>query len=257
MQSELPANENPSCPGADAGGSGFAQDELAAVYRVIAERRDMRHFRPDPVDPAVLRRLLEAAHRAPSVGYMQPWRFLRITDPAVREALHAHAADEQARTAEACGERAADVHRLKLEGIREAGELLVVALTDGRERYVLGRRTLPEMDLCSAACAIQNLWLAARAEGLGMGWVSLFDPDWLANRLDMPEGGYPIAVLCLGHVERFYDRPMLETAGWDSRRPLEDLVFQDRWGAPCELAASTDARESAARPDGPSGGGDT
>ncbi|WP_018882045.1 MULTISPECIES: 5,6-dimethylbenzimidazole synthase [unclassified Thioalkalivibrio] len=219
----------------------FASAEREAVYRVIGERRDMRHFRPDPVDGSTLRRLLEAAHRAPSVGYMQPWRFLRVTDPALREALHAHAADEQARTAEACGERAAEVHRLKLEGIREAGELLVVALTDGRERYVLGRRTLPEMDLCSAACAIQNLWLAARAEGLGMGWVSLFDPDWLARQLDMPEGGYPMAVLCLGHVERFYDRPMLETAGWDRRRPLEELVFQDRWGVPGELAADPDA----------------
>ncbi|WP_018866958.1 MULTISPECIES: 5,6-dimethylbenzimidazole synthase [unclassified Thioalkalivibrio] len=219
----------------------FASAEREAVYRVIGERRDMRHFRPDPVDRATLRRLLEAAHRAPSVGYMQPWRFLRVTDPALREALHAHAADEQARTAEACGERAAEVHRLKLEGIREAGELLVVALTDDRERYVLGRRTLPEMDLCSAACAIQNLWLAARAEGLGMGWVSLFDPDWLARQLDMPEGGYPIAVLCLGHVERFYDRPMLETAGWDRRRPLEELVFQDRWGVRGELAADQDA----------------
>ncbi|WP_373025930.1 5,6-dimethylbenzimidazole synthase, partial [Thioalkalivibrio sp.] len=199
----------------------FASAEREAVYRAINERRDIRHFRPDPVDGDTLRRLLEAAHRAPSVGYMQPWRFLRIADPAVRAALHAHVADEQARTAEACGDRAAEVHRLKLEGIREAGELLVVALTDGRERYVLGRRTLPEMDLCSAACAIQNLWLAARAEGLGMGWVSLFDPDWLASRLELPEGGYPIAVLCLGHVERFYDRPMLETAGWDTRRPLE------------------------------------
>ncbi|MGM0553647.1 MAG: 5,6-dimethylbenzimidazole synthase [Pseudomonadota bacterium] len=233
----------------------FASAEREAVYRAVNERRDMRQFRPDPVDGDVLRRLLEAAHRAPSVGYMQPWRFLRITDPAVREALHVHVADEQARTAEACGDRAAEVHRLKLEGIREASELLVVALADGRERYVLGRRTLPEMDLCSAACAIQNLWLAARAEGLGMGWVSLFDPDWLASRLEIPEGGYPIAVLCLGHVERFYDRPMLETAGWDRRRPLEGLVFQDRWGTPCELAESPDMREPGAGPNGASGCG--
>ncbi|WP_038051025.1 5,6-dimethylbenzimidazole synthase [Thioalkalivibrio sp. ALJ1] len=200
-----------------------------AVYRVIGERRDMRHFRPDPVDPEVLQRLLEAAHHAPSVGYMQPWRFLRIVDPALRASLRAHVSAEQERTAEACGEKAAEVHRLKLEGIREAGELLVVALTDGRERYVLGRRTLPEMDLCSAACGIQNLWLAARAEGLGMGWVSLFDPDWLAQTLHMPEGAYPMAILCLGHVEAFYDRPMLEQTGWDQRRTLSDLVFQDRW----------------------------
>ncbi|WP_018864469.1 5,6-dimethylbenzimidazole synthase [Thioalkalivibrio sp. ARh3] len=207
----------------------FASAERAAVYRVIGERRDMRHFRPDPVDADTLRRLLEAAHQAPSVGYMQPWRFLRVTDARLRESLHGHVAAEQARTAEACGERAAEVHRLKLEGIRDAGELLVVALTDGRERYVLGRRTIPEMDLCSAACAIQNLWLAARAEGLGMGWVSLFDPDWLAGELGMPEGAWPIAILCLGHVDAFYERPMLETEGWDQRRPLDELVFENRW----------------------------
>ncbi|WP_019627054.1 5,6-dimethylbenzimidazole synthase [Thioalkalivibrio sp. ALJT] len=209
----------------------FVADARKAIYRVIAERRDMRHFRPEPVDPAVLRRLLEAAHQAPSVGYMQPWRFLRITAPALRERLHGHVAAEQERTAQACGERAAEVQRLKLEGIRDAGEVLVVALTDRRERYVLGRRTLPEMDLCSAACAIQNLWLAARAEGLGMGWVSLFDPEWLATALEMPAGASPIAILCLGHVDGFYERPMLEQAGWDERRSLDELIFEDRWGS--------------------------
>lgn len=208
----------------------FNQAERSTIYRVIAERRDMRHFRPDPVDPDILNRLLEAAHQAPSVGYMQPWRFLRITDPGLREKLYTHAQAEHARTAESCGERAAEVMQLKLEGIREAGEILVVALTDHREHYILGRRTLPEMDLCSAACAIQNLWLAARAEGLGMGWVSLFEPDWLAETLAMPEGATPVAILCLGHVDAFYDAPMLETAGWDERRPLESMLFENEWG---------------------------
>lgn len=235
---------SPSAPSA-----GFAPDEAAAVYRAINERRDMRHFRAgEPVDPEVLARLLEAAHRAPSVGYMQPWRFVRVADPALRERIHGHVAAEHERTAEACGERGAEVQRLKLEGIRDAGEILVVALTDGRERYVLGRRTLPEMDLCSAACAIQNLWLAARAEGLGMGWVSLFEPQWLAEALGMPEGAYPIAILCLGAVEAFYDEPMLETEGWDTRRSLDELVFEDRWGN----AASTpvDAGDAPDRPPG-------
>jgi 5,6-dimethylbenzimidazole synthase len=203
--------------------------ERAAIYRVIRERRDMRHFRPDPVDPVVLRRLLEAAHLGPSVGYMQPWRFIRITDPGMRSAIHALSEQEHRATAEACEGRADEVMSLKLEGIRECGELLVAALCDGRERYVLGRRTLPEMDLCSVACAIQNLWLAARAEGLGMGWVSLFEPDELARLLDFPLGARPVAVLCLGHVEAFYPEPMLETAGWDHRRDLEDLVFENRW----------------------------
>jgi 5,6-dimethylbenzimidazole synthase len=245
MPSETPASSRQA----------FAVEAREAIYEVIAQRRDMRHFRPDPVAPALLARLLQAAHHAPSVGYMQPWRFLRGTDPALREALHAHAAEEHARTAEAWGERASEVRRLKLEGIREAGELLVVALTDGRERYVLGRRTLPEMDLCSAACALQSLWLAARAEGLGMGWASLCDPDGLARQLEMSESGYPIAVLCLGHMERFYDRPMLEMAGWDSQRPLADRVFQDRWGSPCELAAAADAAEAGSTADEPAGSG--
>jgi 5,6-dimethylbenzimidazole synthase len=163
---------------------------------------------------------------------MQPWRFIRITNPGLRESIHALAAAEQEATAAAVGERAALVRRLKLEGIRECGELLVAALADGRERHVLGRRTLPEMDLCSAACAIQNLWLAARAEGLGLGWVSLFDPGALARLLSLPGGALPIAVLCLGHVEAFYPEPMLQTAGWDRRRPLAGILFENRWGSP-------------------------
>ncbi|WP_028492261.1 5,6-dimethylbenzimidazole synthase [Thioalkalivibrio sp. ALE19] len=231
MSRNTPSSAEPSSPFPAAPESGFPPEEAAAVYRAINERRDMRHFRAGTVvDPEVLGRLLEAAHRAPSVGYMQPWRFVRVADPALRERIHGHVAAEHERTAEACGERGAEVQRLKLEGIRDAGEILVVALTDGRERYVLGRRTLPEMDLCSAACAIQNLWLAARAEGLGMGWVSLFEPEWLARTLEMPEGAHPIAILCLGEVEAFYDEPMLQTEGWDTRRPLEELVFEDRWG---------------------------
>src|SRR5919108_104581 len=143
-------------------------------------------------------------------------------------------ADERRRTADALAEvgRGDEFLRLKVEGILDCGEVLVVALTDGRERYVFGRRTLPEMDVASAACAIQNLWLAARVEGLGVGWVSIFDPDAVAHLLGMPDGARPLAILCLGAVDRFYERPMLEDEGWDSRRPLSDLVWQDRWGCP-------------------------
>ncbi len=208
----------------------YSEAERDAIYRVIRERRDMRHFRPDPVDPLVLGRVLEAAHFAPSVGYMQPWRVIRISDPALREAIHSLVKAEQEATAAACGGRQAEVLRLKLEGILECGELLVMALCEGREAYVLGRRTLPEMDLCSVACAIQNLWLAARAEGLGMGWVSLFSPDELARLLGLPDGAYPVAVLCLGHVESFYPEPMLEAVGWDRRRPTGDWLFENAWG---------------------------
>ncbi|HSI22268.1 MAG TPA: 5,6-dimethylbenzimidazole synthase [Methylophilaceae bacterium] len=209
--------------------SDFSEADKEAIYRVIAERRDMRHFLPDPVPPELLARLLQAAHLAPSVGYMQPWRFIRIADRALRTQIHALVEAERVATASALAEREDEFMRLKVEGILECGELLVVALTNGREKHVFGRRTLPEMDLASASCAIQNLWLAARAEGLGMGWVSLFDPVQLAQLLDMPEGANPVAVLCLGYVEAFYPRPMLEMERWADRIPLETLVFEDRW----------------------------
>jgi len=210
----------------------FSPEERAAVYRAIAERRDMRHFSGGEVAPELLARLLEAAHQAPSVGLMQPWRFIRITRPALREAIHGLVEEERTRTAEALGERSDEFMRLKVEGIRDCAELLVVALMDGREAHVFGRRTLPEMDLASLACAIQNLWLAARAEGLGMGWVSLFEPQALADLLNMPTGSKPLAVLCLGPVTEFYEAPMLVQQGWAEPRPLSELLFENQWGTP-------------------------
>jgi 5,6-dimethylbenzimidazole synthase len=210
----------------------FSAEERAAVYRAIAERRDMRHFSGGEVAPELLARLLEAAHQAPSVGLMQPWRFIRITRQALREAIHGLVEEERVRTAEALGERSDEFMRLKVEGIRDCAELLVVALMDGREAHVFGRRTLPEMDLASLACAIQNLWLAARAEGLGMGWVSLFEPQALAELLVMPAGSKPLAVLCLGPVTAFYDAPMLVQQGWAEPRPLSELLFENQWGTP-------------------------
>ncbi len=208
----------------------FSDDERRAVYRAIAERRDMRHFRPDPVDPVVLHRLLEAAHRAPSVGLMQPWRFLRITEPALRQQIQTLVDEEKQLTASALNARAQEFLKLKVEGISDCGELLVAALMDSRERHIFGRRTLPEMDLASVSCAIQNLWLAARAEGLGMGWVSIFDPIALGALLSLPDGAKPVAILCLGHVDAFYPAPMLEMEGWTQARPLSELVYSNTWG---------------------------
>lgn len=208
----------------------FSPEERAAVYRAIAERRDMRHFAGGEVAPELLTRLLQAAHQAPSVGLMQPWRFIRITRPELRDAIHGLVEAERVRTAEALGERSDAFMRLKVEGIRDCAELLVAALMDGREAHVFGRRTLPQMDLASLACALQNLWLAARAEGLGMGWVSLFDPLELAQLLGMPAGSQPVAVLCLGPVSKFYDKPMLVQEGWAREQALDELVFSDQWG---------------------------
>ena len=209
----------------------YDPEALAAVHRVIHERRDMRHFIPLPVDPDTLRRLLDAAHAAPSVGLSQPWRFIRITRPAVRQQIHELVQQERQRTAAALNERGEEFLRLKIDGVLECGELLVVAVRDGGDQEIFGRRTLPEMDIASAACAIQNLWLAARAEGLGMGWVSIFDPKALARLLEFPEGVKPMAVLCLGHVEKFYAAPMLVLEKWREPRPLEELVFENGWPA--------------------------
>ncbi|GLU38231.1 5,6-dimethylbenzimidazole synthase [Pseudomonas sp. NBRC 100443] len=208
----------------------YSPEERAAIYRAIAERRDMRHFSGGEVAPALLARLLEAAHQAPSVGLMQPWRFIRITRPALREAIHGLVEAERVKTAEALGERAEEFMRLKVEGIRDCAELLVAALADGREAHVFGRRTLPQMDLASLACAIQNLWLAARAEGLGLGWVSLFDPAALGELLGLPAGSEAVAVLCLGPVAEFYPAPMLALEGWRQPRPLNELLYENHWG---------------------------
>lgn len=210
--------------------SDFNESDKAAIYRVIAERRDMRHFRQEPVAPDVLQRLLAAAHQAPSVGLMQPWRFIRITDAELRRQIHTLVEEERVATAQALAEREDEFMRLKVEGILDCGEVIVAALPDKRERHIFGRRTLPEMDLASLSCAIQNLWLAARAEGLGVGWVSLFDPARLAALLDMPAGAKPLAILCIGHVDAFYPRPMLEQEGWAERMRLEQMVCENRWG---------------------------
>jgi len=212
----------------------FSDPEIAAVYRAIAERRDMRHFVRGDIAPELLAKLLNAAHRAPSVGLMQPWRFIRITNVQVRQQIYELVQEERINTAKAVGEyettaRMAEFMRLKVEGILECGELLVAALCDKREQHIFGRRTLPEMDIASVCCAIQNMWLAARAEGLGMGWVSMFDPQALADLLGMPEGAKPLAILCIGHVGRFYAQPMLVEEGWAKEKPLSEMVMDNGW----------------------------
>ena len=210
----------------------------------------MRHFAGGAVAPEVLRRLLDAAHHAPSVGFMQPWRFIRIRDAVLRQGLHAAVDRERMLTARALGEREDEFMRLKVEGLIDAAELIAVTLADGREPHVFGRRTLPQMDLASSACAIQNLWLAARAEGLGMGWVSLFDPADVAALLGLPEGAEPIALLCLGPVHDFYEEPMLQKERWAQRAPLSSMVFDDRWGAASalfDIPQDRDTRDKEAR----------
>ena len=208
----------------------FSSEERTAVYRAIVERRDMRRFvSGSTVAEDVMARLMHAAHAAPNVGLMQPWRFIRITDESLRQRIYALVDDERRNTADALGQRAAEFLALKVEGILDCAELLVVALRDGREKHVFGRRTMPQMDLASVSCAIQNLWLSARSEGLGMGWVSIFDPKALAGLLEMPDGAEPVAVLCLGPVPDFPERPQLELDDWAHGRPLSEFVAENGW----------------------------
>lgn len=209
----------------------FNEKDQQTLYDVIAARRDMRHFLPNSqVDEDTFGRILAAGHRAPSVGLMQPWRFIRVVDATVRQQIQTLVELERLKTAQAMGVREDDFMQLKVEGVGQCAELLVVvqAPDDGT---VFGRRTLPrETALCSTACAIQNMWLAARVENIGLGWVSIFDPVALAGVLHCPDGAQPIAILCIGPVEEFYDRPMLEQEGWRQGRPLADFLFTDTWG---------------------------
>lgn len=212
----------------------YTDQEQAAIYKVIAERRDMRHFLPTAVAAETLTKILQAAHHAPSVGLMQPWRFIRISDASLRKQIHKLVDEERIKTAAAIGElentaRMAEFLRLKVEGILDCGELLIATLCDKRDAHTFGRRTLPEMDIASVSCAIQNMWLAARAEGLGMGWVSIFDPIKLAHLLNIPQGAKPIAILCVGHVNSFYKEPMLVETGWAVEKPLSEMLMENSW----------------------------
>src|SRR3984957_17620473 len=198
----------------------FSAAERDAVYRAIEDRRDVRRgYLPEPLAEETLLRILAAAHRAPSVGLMQPWRFIVIRDRAVRAAVHAKFLSA---TAAACqtyeGERREQYSGLELEGIPEAPQnICVVCDPESMQGYPLGRRTMRETALSSAVCAVQNLWLAARAEGVGVGWVSILDPLVLRKTLHIPEGVVPIAYLCIGYVDRFATEPELERAKWERR----------------------------------------
>ncbi len=211
----------------------YSDAEIEALWRVLRERRDMRHFVPaaqaDALPEGLIERLVEAAHLAPSVGYMQPWRFLRITDSALRRKMHALVEEERLATADALPSRQQEFLGVRIEGILDCAELLVVSLMPDRERHLIGRRRLPEMDVASVGCAIQNMWLAARAEGIGLGWVSFFDPQALAELLGLPSGARPLGILCIGRVPAFYPRPMFEDAGWGKRLEISQVLFENRW----------------------------
>jgi 5,6-dimethylbenzimidazole synthase len=212
----------------------FSELERAAVYRAILERRDVReNFLPTPVPDKVLARLLTAAHHAGSVGFMQPWDFVIIREAATKKAVKALFDKTNAAAAKRYrGARAALYRQLKLEAIYEAPVGLCVTCSRKRAGpHVLGRSTVPDTDLYSTCCAIQNLWLAARAEGIGVGWVSILDYAALKRVLGIPRPIKVVAYLCLGYVADFARDPDLERAGWRSRLPVDTLIHYEHWGS--------------------------
>jgi 5,6-dimethylbenzimidazole synthase len=211
----------------------FSAECRDALYKVIFSRRDVRgQFITDkPVPDEVLSRVLYSAHHAPSVGFMQPWNFLVIRDAETKARVHSGFVKAHAEAARMFEEDKREIYRtLKLEGILESP--LNVCITCDRSRtgpVVIGRTAIPEMDLYSSVCAVQNFWLAARAEGLGVGWVSIIDEDDLRESLGIPQDIVPIAYLCVGYVSHFFARPELEDGGWLPREPLQDLIYFDQW----------------------------
>ena len=213
----------------------FSAVERSAVYRVLRERRDVRAgYLPQPVDDMTLYRLLTAAHQAPSVGFMQPWRFIVIRSNAVRTAVHGIFQRANADAAARYQEGRRELYsRLKLEGLLEAPQHLCVACDDRSDRgHSLGRTSMPETSIYSVVCAIQNLWLAARTEGIGVGWVSILDPIAVKELLRIPAGAHLVAYLCLGYVREFSEVPDLERYGWERRAELAPLVRADYFDQP-------------------------
>jgi 5,6-dimethylbenzimidazole synthase len=213
----------------------YSNDERAGIYRAIRERRDVRSgFLPDPLPQDLLLRLLSSAHQAPSVGLMQPWRFVVIHSAAIREEVFkafqdANSAEHRAYS----GEKAELYSRLTLQGILTAPlNLCVVCDRDSLRGHSLGRHTMPETAVYSAVCAIQNLWLAARAEGVGLGWVSILDPERVKAILNIPPAMTLVGYFCMGFVEKFAEEPELERAGWESRLRLEDVLRSETFDQP-------------------------
>lgn len=221
----------------------FSPSERDAVYRAIRERRDVRSdFLMDPIPDDVLGRILSAAHQAPSVGLMQPWDFLIVKDQNARERIKQHVDEAKQRSNIYEGDRRDLYSSLKLDGIVDSALNICVTCDGERSRgHGLGRRTDPAVASYSTACAVQNLWLAARVEGVGVGWVSILEPEKVKEILSIPNQLRLVAYLCVGYVRQFRERPELEQAGWESRSPLMESVHFERWGNRLEVGPGNPA----------------
>ena len=210
----------------------FSQDEKNGFYKAVFSRRDVRsHFIPEPIDDKTLSRILNAAHHAPSVGFSQPWNFILIKDITTKKKIKDSFEEEKNRSSKLVEEpKRSKYLSFKLEGILESPINLCVTYDPSKfGPFVIGRSSIPEAGLYSVCCAIQNLWLAARTEGVGLGWVSILSNDTLKEVLELPEHVVPIAYLCLGYVDEFAQKPDLETAGWLPRLDLKDVVYFEKW----------------------------
>lgn len=223
----------------------FSEAEREVVHRVIQARRDIRKFSPEPVPAEVLKRILEAAHFAPSVGFMQPWNFILIESVDIRKKIKESFLKINAAEVEKIEDedRKNLYQGLKLEGILESP--LNIAVTCDTRRgapFVLGRAPMPETDVFSTCLAIENMWLAARADGVGIGWVSILDRTSVEQELKLPEGVRLVAYLCVGYPVEFKRVPLLEEVGWRARADIGSMVFQDAWGTLSELFSVSEKR---------------
>ncbi|MGI0040402.1 MAG: 5,6-dimethylbenzimidazole synthase [Nitrosopumilaceae archaeon] len=210
----------------------FSQDEKSGFYKAVFSRRDVRsHFTSDPIDDKTLSRILNAAHHAPSVGFSQPWNFILIKDHETRKKIKKSFDAERIRSSDLIEDpKRSRYLSLRLEGILDSAVNICVTYDPSKlGPFVIGRSSIPETGIYSVCCAIQNLWLAARTEGIGLGWVSILSNDDLKKTLEIPEHVVPVAYLCLGHVSEFAQKPDLETAGWLPRLDLKDVVFYEKW----------------------------
>jgi 5,6-dimethylbenzimidazole synthase len=210
----------------------FSQDEKNGFYKAVFSRRDVRsHFTSEPIDDKILSRILNAAHHAPSVGFSQPWNFILIKSRETRDKIKKSFDVERIRSSNLIEDpKRSKYLSLRLEGILDSAVNVCVTYDPSKfGPFVIGRSSIPETGIYSVCCAIQNLWLAARTEGIGLGWVSILSNDELKKTLEIPEHVVPVAYLCLGHVSEFAQKPDLETTGWLPRLDLKDVVFYEKW----------------------------
>ncbi len=210
----------------------FSKQEKDGLYKAIFSRRDVRsHFTSKSIDGEILTRILKAAHHAPSVGFSQPWNFILIKDEDTKRKIKESFERERELSSDMVKEpRKSKYLSFKLEGILDAPVNLCVTYDPSKfGPFVIGRTSIPDTGIYSVCCAVQNLWLAARTEGIGVGWVSILSNDVLKNVLNLPNHVTPIAYLCLGYVEKFAEKPDLEEAGWLPRLNLKDVVYYEKW----------------------------